>query len=175
VAIADHFGIERFSVLGYSGGGTYALACAQKIPERLGTVILVSSTGPHDVGGLTDDINSNSLQFMQLCANRPVLGALASRSMGFMARWFPGRLIAGEVSSLPEPDARLMSDPEIGLKFARLVSEAARNGGRAKGMARGPDRRNLPGVSRLGRRATSHLNQRRVLGGCRCISSTPRR
>jgi pimeloyl-ACP methyl ester carboxylesterase len=130
VAIADYLGVERFSVLGYSGGGPYALACAQQIPERLASVVLVSSTGPHEVGGLTDNINSSSLRFMQLCANRPVLGALASRSMGFMARRFPGRLIAGAVSSLPEPDARLMSDPEIGLKFARLVSEAARNGGR---------------------------------------------
>jgi len=31
-------GIDRFSILGVSGGGPYAAACAYKIPHRLDTV-----------------------------------------------------------------------------------------------------------------------------------------
>lgn len=34
-ALADHLGIEIFSVLGISSGGKYALAYAYKIPHRL--------------------------------------------------------------------------------------------------------------------------------------------
>lgn len=42
LAIADHLSIEKFSVIGFSGGGPYALACGYKIPERLARVLVVS-------------------------------------------------------------------------------------------------------------------------------------
>jgi len=35
VELADALRIERFAVVGISGGGPYALACAYKIPDRL--------------------------------------------------------------------------------------------------------------------------------------------
>lgn len=35
VAVADHLHLDRFAVLGVSGGGPYALACASRIPDRL--------------------------------------------------------------------------------------------------------------------------------------------
>lgn len=35
VEVADHLRIDRFAVVGISGGGPYALACAYKIPGRL--------------------------------------------------------------------------------------------------------------------------------------------
>lgn len=34
-ALADALGLHRFVILGVSGGGPYALACAQHLPERL--------------------------------------------------------------------------------------------------------------------------------------------
>jgi pimeloyl-ACP methyl ester carboxylesterase len=42
--LADHLGFERFAVLGMSGGGPYAAACAAKLPERLTSVVIVSGT-----------------------------------------------------------------------------------------------------------------------------------
>jgi pimeloyl-ACP methyl ester carboxylesterase len=48
IALADHLGLARFAVLGYSGGGPYAAACALRIPERLTHVGIVSGTGPFD-------------------------------------------------------------------------------------------------------------------------------
>jgi pimeloyl-ACP methyl ester carboxylesterase len=45
-------GIDRpgigFSILGISGGGPYALACAYAIPERLHSVSIISGMGPFD-------------------------------------------------------------------------------------------------------------------------------
>src|SRR5438034_7926661 len=35
VELADHLRIDRFAIVGISGGGPYALACAYKIPDRL--------------------------------------------------------------------------------------------------------------------------------------------
>jgi len=46
VALANALGIDKFAVLGASGGGPYALACAWKIPECLTGVGVCSSLGP---------------------------------------------------------------------------------------------------------------------------------
>jgi pimeloyl-ACP methyl ester carboxylesterase len=51
-AIADHLGIQQIDIIGYSGGGPYALACAYAIPERLGRVCVVAGAPPMKVAGL---------------------------------------------------------------------------------------------------------------------------
>ena len=52
-ALADHLGIDRFAVLGASGGGAYALACARLLPSRLTAAVVVSGIGPLDRPGAT--------------------------------------------------------------------------------------------------------------------------
>ena len=51
-AIADHFGIDRFSVVGRSGGSPHALACAALLPERVICAAALSSLAPYDAEGL---------------------------------------------------------------------------------------------------------------------------
>lgn len=46
VAVTEHLGIDRFAVMGASGGAPYALACAQQIPERLRSCGIVSAIAP---------------------------------------------------------------------------------------------------------------------------------
>jgi pimeloyl-ACP methyl ester carboxylesterase len=46
VALADALGLSTFGVIGCSGGGTSAAACAALIPERLRGAALVVSSGP---------------------------------------------------------------------------------------------------------------------------------
>lgn len=45
-ALADALGIDRFAVLGGSGGGVYALACARALPERVTRVAIVNTPAP---------------------------------------------------------------------------------------------------------------------------------
>lgn len=52
--LADSLGIDTFSVLGVSGGGPYAIACAYKIPDRLKIVGIVSGVGPYNAPGTKD-------------------------------------------------------------------------------------------------------------------------
>ena len=52
LAIADAVGVDRFAVLGHSGGGPRALACAALAPSRVLAAIAVSSPAPPDADGL---------------------------------------------------------------------------------------------------------------------------
>lgn len=51
-ALADNLGLERFAVMGHSGGGPHALACAALLPGRVMAVVVGASLAPHGADGL---------------------------------------------------------------------------------------------------------------------------
>ncbi len=51
-AVADALGIERFGVLGASGGGPHSLACAASLPRRMVGVVSLAGLAPFGVEGL---------------------------------------------------------------------------------------------------------------------------
>lgn len=50
--VADVLGIERFAVMGHSGGGSHALACGALLPDRVHCVVSLAGLAPHDAEGL---------------------------------------------------------------------------------------------------------------------------
>lgn len=102
---ANSLGLGRFTVLGISGGGPYAAACALKIPERLISVGIVSGMGPPEA-------LRESGTMMRL--NRLAL---------FLARHTPGLMnitVAGIASSIRRRPERFVS------RLTRLVSSVDR-------------------------------------------------
>ena len=51
-AIADALGIDRFAVVGHSGGGSHALACGALLPGRVVGVVSVAGLAPFRAEGL---------------------------------------------------------------------------------------------------------------------------
>jgi pimeloyl-ACP methyl ester carboxylesterase len=51
-AVADALGIDRFALMGHSGGGSHALACAALLPDRVLGVVSVAGLAPFDADGL---------------------------------------------------------------------------------------------------------------------------
>lgn len=51
-AIADHLGLDRFAVVGRSGGGPHALACAAVLGERVTRMAALVSVAPADAPDL---------------------------------------------------------------------------------------------------------------------------
>ncbi|WP_033818035.1 alpha/beta fold hydrolase [Kitasatospora sp. MBT63] len=51
-AVADALGIERFAVVGHSGGAPHALACAALLPDRVVGTVAIASLAPYDADAL---------------------------------------------------------------------------------------------------------------------------
>ena len=51
-SVADALGIERFAVMGHSGGAAHALACAALLPQRVLAAVCVSGLAPYHAQGL---------------------------------------------------------------------------------------------------------------------------
>lgn len=51
-AIVDALGIDRFAVIGHSGGGANALACAALLGERVVAAVSIDGLAPYDAAGL---------------------------------------------------------------------------------------------------------------------------
>lgn len=50
--VANHLDIDRFAVMGHSGGGPHALACAALLPDRVVAAVGLASLAPYDSDGL---------------------------------------------------------------------------------------------------------------------------
>jgi pimeloyl-ACP methyl ester carboxylesterase len=116
--IADVLGIDQMAVIGLSGGGPYALACAAEMPERVvvtGVLGGVAPTSGRDaIGGGAMAIGSAVAPLM------PLIGwplRLAAISLIRVARPFasPAIDLYGRVS--PEGDRRLLARPEFKAMF----------------------------------------------------------
>ncbi len=64
--LADHLGLERFALLGWSVGGMYAQACAVRLAARVRALALVASVIPRAWSGMTEEINRMDRVFMRL-------------------------------------------------------------------------------------------------------------
>jgi pimeloyl-ACP methyl ester carboxylesterase len=51
-ATADALGLDRFAVLGHSGGGAHALACGALLPDRVLSVVSIAGLAPYGTVGL---------------------------------------------------------------------------------------------------------------------------
>ena len=51
-AVLDHLGVDRTYVVGHSGGGPHALACAALLPDRVIGTALIAGVAPFEAEGL---------------------------------------------------------------------------------------------------------------------------
>jgi pimeloyl-ACP methyl ester carboxylesterase len=126
--LADHLGLERFAVLGISGGCPYVLACAVRMPERIASVGVVSGIGPHNIPGLTDGMNPNALRTLHMSVERPAVFRLIWWIQGLLARLSP-RLFAAQAASVFTPvDQQFLHQHDFAERFVAVIREALLQG-----------------------------------------------
>jgi pimeloyl-ACP methyl ester carboxylesterase len=130
VEAADALEIERFAVVGASGGGPYALACAYEIPDRLTAVGIVSGFGPLDAPEATFGMRQQNRIAFRLTRFVPLVARAAMATMAGQAQRDPERVVAAIGGAMAEPDRIILSRPEVKKAFVAIVREAFRAGGR---------------------------------------------
>jgi pimeloyl-ACP methyl ester carboxylesterase len=82
-AFADALDLQTFSVLGYSGGGPYALAAAHALADRVQAAAVVSGAGQVGVWASVDDFEATDRRLTRLANRAPALArAVLSLSAG---------------------------------------------------------------------------------------------
>ena len=115
--LVDHLHLDRFAILGFSGGGPYALACAYKIPQRLTVCGIAAGVG--NVSPLLE-LLSTWLPWLFLPLSRRMFQnqEQAEKSLKrFMRAWVPA-------------DRQAFSVPGVSKAIASSLVEALRPGAR---------------------------------------------
>ncbi len=127
-AFADALDIGEFAVVGVSGGGAHALACAWQIPDRLTGVGVVSSVAP-PVPEVLSELSWTSP--MKNPARRlPWLWRPQMALQSFMIRLGPGPAVAMMERMFGPSDRAILARPEIRSYFTAGIRESFRQGGR---------------------------------------------
>lgn len=120
--LADQLDFQRFGVMGISGGGPYAAACAYKIPERLSTTLMVSSMGPFNAPHVKEGLSWT-------IPGKPSLGRrLLLMLFNLGLKRDPDKFVIRSKKQFPEPDRLVLDKPEMTKVYIEMLKEAFRSG-----------------------------------------------
>jgi pimeloyl-ACP methyl ester carboxylesterase len=128
IRVADHLELETFAVLGVSGGGPYAAACAYQIPQRLTAVGIAGGLGPlqtHAAAASMCRFNRFGLKLAGLCPGllRPLL-----TSIRWLLQRRPQTALQFVARRAGGPDQKFFENPELLATMKQSFRESMRFG-----------------------------------------------
>jgi pimeloyl-ACP methyl ester carboxylesterase len=121
--LADALELDNFSVLGYSGGGPFALACAYKIPKRLNATGVLAGVGPLTEPAAIEGMARNNVQIFTLSRKVPWLLNLLYR---LQITADGEKLMRSAIPQMAKPDQEMMQNPDVISGMGRDFKEAFR-------------------------------------------------
>jgi pimeloyl-ACP methyl ester carboxylesterase len=129
MAIADRLELPRFAVMGRSGGGPHALACAALLPDWVTRAGVLVSLAPWAAEGLDwfAGMADSNVRSYTVAASNPEL--LTTRLVQAAARIKadPASHVTALAPEMPPADRRVVSDVGIRTQLARNFAEALRD------------------------------------------------
>jgi pimeloyl-ACP methyl ester carboxylesterase len=116
--IADTLGVDKFEVIGLSGGGPYALACAAAMPDRVVAAGVLGGVAPvrgaDAIGGGVSTLVTVAAQVIEV-AGAPI--RLAASGLIRLIRPVAEPALYAYARISPEADRRLLVRPEFKAMF----------------------------------------------------------
>lgn len=125
-AFADSIGIDKFSIIGHSGGAPFVAACAYKIPHRLTGAAIVSGMAPFENPEATASLASGQRMVNRIIKTIPWFANLMMKLIFIMLNK-PG-MLKQMLKQMPEVDQLVFSDQENGMAIINATKEAFRIG-----------------------------------------------
>ena len=116
--LVSFLGLDSYSILAYSGGGPFALACAQANPEGLDKVVVVSGMGP----AKAPEAKKGSAMLI------PKAPKLILKGMSKMVAEKPEKLEANMKKGFPEVDVKTLNKAEVNRAMNQTLKEAFSTG-----------------------------------------------
>jgi pimeloyl-ACP methyl ester carboxylesterase len=129
LAIADDYGLrDRFGVVGRSGGGPHALACAALLSDRVSRAAVLVGLAPHGADGLDwfDGMAQSNVTEITAAANGYEDIVAHTKAVANAVRADPASLLARLQADLPDPDRRVVADRGIRSMLLETYAEALR-------------------------------------------------
>lgn len=130
-AAADVLGLERFSLLGYSGGCPFSLATAAALGDRVASIAIVSGMGPVHHPAVEAVLTRRQRLRRFAVANLSPLVRLLAWQVGRQVRGDIRGFVARRTEASPPADQEHMRRPEIRAVIQQDMLEAYRQGGAA--------------------------------------------
>lgn len=132
IELTEQLGLKRFSVMGVSGGGPYAAACAARIAERLSAALLVCSVAPSDAPDATKGMVATNRCLLYMARHFPRTAQCVARAC-MWAIWGKGnQAIPKQIEArLPPADLQALASDDLRRVLTESSAEALRAGARA--------------------------------------------
>jgi pimeloyl-ACP methyl ester carboxylesterase len=124
--VLDALRVDAAALLGVSGGGAFAAACAAALDGRVSSLTLVSPLGPP--GWPTRGMAPGERLSLALAGRAPAFCGWSLGSFGVLARRRPQLFFRMAGTSLPDIDKRALGQPGTRESFLINYAEAFRRG-----------------------------------------------
>lgn len=128
--LADHLGIEQFSIVAWSGGGPYGLACGHALASRVKAIAAVSPAAP--LARPTDPgyLRWRDRQSVRVAGRAPWVIRLAMWHWGRGQRRDAEAFFEKSVADMCAADQAVLAQPELRSRMIANSAELYRQGGR---------------------------------------------
>jgi len=124
-SLADHLKIDRFGVIGISGGGPHAAVCAALLGDRVKCAALVSGVGPMGDPELDSSMVGMNRSIGALAAHASFVLIPILQAQVFVMRHWPEQTLGAVRRQMAEPDLAVSERPDVRAIFVEDARRAS--------------------------------------------------